>query len=179
MLQHLHMQNTGTIHLEQNKFQFTRPQIWQAFVQQSVRTIAEECGIDAEFDDGLNIKEVTTHAYSLLGENGIIRAADQHACTECTQKYKKTSDVVFNDPAAVVGMDATDDNIPAMALNHEEVQFDLPQTPVTADNEMDVDDIPNIKMVVLDGVVMGPQVNTIYIILLTLLTIIIYIALCI
>jgi hypothetical protein len=157
----------------------TRPQIWQAFVQQSVRTIAEECGIDAEFDDGLNIKEVTTHAYSLLGENGIIRAADQHACTECTQKYKKTSDVVFNDPAAVVGMDATDDNIPAMALNHEEVQFDLPQTPATADNEMDVDDIPNIKMVVLDGVVMGPQVNTIYIILLTLLTIIIYIALCI
>ena len=30
---------------------------------------------------------------------------------------------------------------------------------------MDVDDIPNIKMVVLDGVVMGPQVNTIYILL--------------
>ena len=157
----------------------THPQIWQAFVQQSVRTIAEECGIDAEFDDGLNIKEVTTQAYSLLGENGIIRAADQHACGECTQKYKKTSDVVFNDPAAVVGMDATDDDIPAMASNHEQVQVDLPQNPVTAEDEMDVDDIPNIKMVVLDGVVMGPQVNTIYILLSTLLTIIIYIALCI
>ena len=157
----------------------TRPQIWQAFVQQSVRTIAEECGIDAEFDDGLNIKEVTTQAYSLLGENGIIRAADQHACAECTQKYKKTSDVVFNDPAAVVGMDATDDDIPAMALNHEQVQIDLPQNPVTAEDDMEVDDIPNIKMVVLDGVVMGPQVNIIYILLSTLLTIIIYIALCI
>lgn len=139
----------------------TRRQIWQAFVQQSVRTIAEECGIDAEFDDGLNIKEVTTQAYSLLGENGIIRAADQHACAECTQEYKKTSDVVFDDPAAVVGMDATDDNIPAMASNIEEVQVNLPQIPVTADDEMDVDDIPNIKMVVLDGVVMGPQVNNI------------------
>ena len=137
----------------------THPQIWQAFVQQSVHTIAEECGIDAEFDDGLNIKEVTTQAYSLLGENGVIRAADQHECAECTQEYRKTSDVVFDDPAAVVGMDATDDNIPAMGLNHEEVQVDLPQIPVTADDEMDVDAIPNIKMVVLDGVVMGPQVN--------------------
>jgi len=34
---------------------------------------------------------------------------------------------------------------------------------LTADDEMDIDDIPNIKMVVLDGVVMGPQVNTIHI----------------
>ena len=41
----------------------TRRQIWQAFVQQSVRTIAQECEIDAEFDDGLNIKEVTTQAW--------------------------------------------------------------------------------------------------------------------
>jgi hypothetical protein len=153
MLQHLHMQNTfGT-----EKFSVTHPQIWQAFVQQSVRTIAEECGIDAEFDDGLNIKEVTTHAYSLLGENGIIRAADQHACAECTQEYKKTSDVVFDDPAAVVGMDATDDNIPAMASNYE-VQVDLPHIPGTVDDKMDGDATLNIKMVVLDGVVMGPQV---------------------
>ena len=119
----------------------THRHIWQAFVQQSVHTIAEECGIDAEFDDGLNIREVTTQAFSLLGKNGIIRAADQHACDECTQEYKQTSDVVFDDPAVVVGMDATDDNIPAMASNHNEVQVDLPQIPVTADDEMDVDAI--------------------------------------
>ena len=73
----------------------TRQQIWQAFVQPSVCTIAQECEIDVEFDDGLNIKEVTTQAYSLLGENGIIRAADQHACAEYTQEYKKTSDVIL------------------------------------------------------------------------------------
>ena len=96
-----------------------------------------------------------------MGENGIIRAADQHACAECTQEYKKTSDVVFDDPAAVVGMDATDDNISTIASNHEDVQVDLPQTPVISDDEMVVDAIPNIKMVVLDGVVMGPQVNDI------------------
>ena len=53
-----------------------------------------------------------------------------------------------------------DDNIPAMELNHE-VQVGLPQIPVTAEDEMDVDAIRNIKMVVLDGVVMGPQVNNI------------------
>ena len=134
-----------------------RPHIWQAFVQQSVRTIAGECGFDAEFDDGLNIKEVTTQAFSILGENGIIRAADKHACGECTQERNKTSNVVFDDPAAVVGMDATDDNIPAMASTHEEIEVDLPQ--ITSDNKMDVDAIQNIKMVVLDGVVMGPQVN--------------------
>jgi len=78
--------------------------VWQAFVQQSVRTIAEESGIDAEFDDALNIKEVTTQAFSLLGEDGIIRASEDHAYKECTQKCKDTSDVVFNNPAAVVGV---------------------------------------------------------------------------
>jgi len=36
---------------------------------------------------------------------------------QCTQKHRKTSDVVdvvFDDPAAVVGVDATDDDIPAL-----------------------------------------------------------------
>ena len=135
----------------------SRAHVWQAFVQQSVRTIAEESGIDAELDDGLNIKEVTTQAFSLLGEDGIIRASEGHACDECTQKHKDTSDVVFNNPAAVVGVDATDDDIPALAAAPEEMEVDAPQ--VTPDEDMDPDDIPNIKMVVVDGIVMGPQVN--------------------
>jgi len=37
------------------------------------------------------------------------------------------------------------------------MEVDAPQA--TSDDEMDTDDIPNIKMVVLDGIVMGPQVN--------------------
>lgn len=126
-------------------------------LKQSVRTIAEESGIDAEFDDGLNIKEVTTQAFSLLGEDGIIRASENHACNECTQKHKDTSDVVFNNPAAVVGVDATDEDIPALAEPPEDMEVDAPQVP--SDDNMDTDDIPNIKMVVLDGIVMGPQVN--------------------
>ena len=131
--------------------------MWQASVQQSVCTIAEESGIDAEFDDGLNIKEVTTQAFSLLGEDGIIRASEDHACNECTQKCKDISDLVFNNPAAVVGVDATDEDIPALAEPPKDMEVDAPQ--VTSDDDMDTDDIPNIKMVVLDGIVMGPQVN--------------------
>jgi hypothetical protein len=113
--------------------------VWQAFVQQSVRTIADESGIDAEFDDGLNIKEVTHQAFSLVGEDGIIRASEDHACNECTQKHKDTSDVVFNNPAAVVGVDATDEDIPALAEPPEDMEVDAPQVP--SDDAMDTDDI--------------------------------------
>jgi hypothetical protein len=43
------------------------------------------------------------------------------------------------------------------------MEVDVPQ--VTSDDEMDIDATPNIKMVVLDGIVMGPQVNDFYIII--------------
>ncbi|EDQ98795.1 uncharacterized protein LACBIDRAFT_335649 [Laccaria bicolor S238N-H82] len=89
-------------------------------------------------------------------ENGIICAADNHACNECTQKHRKTSDVVdvvFDDPAAVVGVDATDDDIPALVTAHEEPEVDLHQG-----DEMDIDNIRDTNLVTLDGVVMGPQV---------------------
>jgi hypothetical protein len=39
----------------------------------------------------------------------------------------------------------------------EDMEVDAPQVP--SDDDMNTDDIPNIKMVVLDGIVMGPQVN--------------------
>jgi hypothetical protein len=61
--------------------------IWQAFVQHSLCTITAESNIDLELNDPLNITEAITQAFDLLGEDGIIRAADQHACSECTQPY--------------------------------------------------------------------------------------------
>ena len=134
---------------------------WQVFVQLPVCMIAEESGIDTEFSDGLNFKEVTTQAFSLLNEDVIIRASEDHACNECTEKCKDTSDVVFNNPAAVVRVDATDEDIPALAKPPEDVEVDAPQ--VSSDDEMDTDDITNIKRVILDGIVMGPQVNDLYI----------------
>ena len=68
----------------------SRAQIWQAFVQESIRTIAAESEIDLELGDGLNIKDVTTEAFQILGENGIIRAADKHSCPECTQIFRRS-----------------------------------------------------------------------------------------
>lgn len=39
--------------------------------------------------DNLPINEVTKEALHILGEKGIIRAADGHSCKECTQKYRR------------------------------------------------------------------------------------------
>ena len=61
----------------------TRAHMWQAFVQDSLRTIAAESKINIELNNPLNITEVTTQAFELLGEKGIIRASDQHAYSEC------------------------------------------------------------------------------------------------
>lgn len=133
----------------------SRDHIWQAFVQESVCTVAEESHINIELNDALNIKEVTTQAYSLLGENGIIRAADRHACPECTQEYKKTSDIVFDNPAAVVGVDE-DNDIPDLAEDAE-----VPENiSASSTSDIPIDTAKrSIKLVVLDGQVMGPQVK--------------------
>jgi hypothetical protein len=81
-------------------------QIWHAFVQETICSVAAGLNIDVELQDGLAIDEVTKEAFELLGENGIIWPADKHVCAECTQSYKHTSDRISNiDPAAVVGVD--------------------------------------------------------------------------
>jgi hypothetical protein len=59
-----------------------------------------------ELPEGLTINEVTKHAFKILGEEGIIRNADQHSCSECTHPYKSTADrIVNNYPAALLGVD--------------------------------------------------------------------------
>jgi hypothetical protein len=132
----------------------SRAHIWQAFVQDSLRIIAAESNIDVELNYPLNIKEVTTQAFELLGEQGIIRAADQHACHECTQPYKKTSDAIMNDAAAVIGVDENR-NVPLLAET-----ADVPDQPHSfsliinnSDDNMDVD-IKTVTMAVVDGIVM-------------------------
>jgi len=134
----------------------SRAHIWQAFVQDSLRTIAAESKIDIELNDPLNITEVTDQAFEILGEKGIIRAADQHTCSECTQPYKKTSDPVLNDPAAVIGVDENQ-NVPLLAEAPEAQAQPQPGSPIS-DNAMDVDK-KTVTMVVLDGIVMGPTVS--------------------
>jgi uncharacterized Zn finger protein (UPF0148 family) len=98
-----------------------RRQIWQAFVQESIRTIASLSNIDLTLKDNLSIDEVTKEAFHILGENGLVRAADGHACLECTQKYRGSDTQSSSDSS-----------------------------------EDDIDSIlAPVKMVVVDGIVMG------------------------
>ena len=98
----------------------TGRQVWQAFTQESIRTIATESSHSIELIDNLPISEVTGKAYDILGHNGSINTATHHSCSECTHAYKQSMD-----PTAV---------------------------PI---NDMNID-AEDVKMVVLDGIVMGP-----------------------
>jgi hypothetical protein len=131
-------------------------QVWDVFVQESIWTIAEAFNRTLELQDGLSINELTKEAFQALSENGIITAADQHACNECTQKYKKSADFITeDDPSAVAGIDHQR-SVPISGGDR------LTQTPgpeqqaiPSSDSSMDVDCAP-VKMVVLDGLVVGP-----------------------
>lgn len=96
----------------------TNRHVWQAFTQESIRTIATHSSHSFELIDNLPISEVTGKAYDILGHKGTIDAATHHSCTECSQAYKQSMDP-------------------------------------TAENDMDID-AADVKMVVLDGIVMGP-----------------------
>src|SRR5258705_6964348 len=101
--------------------------------------LSSDLNINLILQDGLSIDEVTTEAFNVLGEDGIIRAADQHTCAECAQKYKASADVILsNDISDMVGMDDGQANV-------ENQQMD-------EDSEMDY---ALVRMVVMDGIVMG------------------------
>lgn len=157
----------GTVN-EQCSVNITRRQIWQAFVQESIRTISSSSGINLELKDGLPINEVTTEAFSVLGEAGMIRAADQHTCSECAQEYKATSDLVINeDPAAIVGVDENQ-RVPQLAEEHNPLQTPAGDTDTSmrspSADDIDVDHAL-VKMVVVDGIVMGTTVSILKLVL--------------
>ena len=105
--------------------------VWQTFVQESIRTVAAASSYSLELLDNLPISDVAEKAFDILGHNGTIHAAIPHSCSECTHPYKATVDI--NPPIPLVdGMN-------------------IDEGPPSAD----------IKMVVLDGIVMGPTVSSI------------------
>ena len=134
-----------------NPIKVSQRQIWQAFVQETIRSIAASSNINMELQDPLAIDDVTKEAFELLGENGIIRPADQHACAECTQAYRHTSDIMPNvDPAAVVGVDENR-RVPGLIEGADLTNPGLPNQPhaqISFNDDMDID----------DGIVMGPTV---------------------
>jgi hypothetical protein len=87
--------NTST-----NQSKLSCCQVWDAFVQESIWTIAEASDKTLELQDRSSIDEIKKEAFQAF------TAADQHACNECTQKYKKTADFITgDDPAAVAESD--------------------------------------------------------------------------
>jgi len=142
----------------------SRRQVWQAFVQESIRTIADVSGSTLVLKDGLSIDEVTRESFSKLGANGMILPAVQHSCSECTQKYKRNADFLTgDDPAALVGRDENRVVPSLLGEGAEGAAQDAARARELAshvqedsdDEPMNVDHAP-VKMVVVDGIVMGP-----------------------
>ena len=53
-------------HQQGNSRKLSHRQIWQAFVQESIRSIASASEISLELQDGLAIDDVTRQAFSML-----------------------------------------------------------------------------------------------------------------
>src|SRR6202790_271606 len=71
-----------------------------------MRMVAKSSGVTLEMENGIPIQEVTKQAFIQLGDNGVIKCAQNHSFSECTHKYKGTADrITGDDPAAVLGVD--------------------------------------------------------------------------
>ena len=146
--------------------ELSRRQIWHTFVQESVRRVAQSTGHTLEIQDGLPIDDVTKHAFLSLGEQGVIRSAENHFCSECTHEYKNTADIITgDDPAALVGVDENH-NVPVLPGEDANLAVqDAALARLAAHNAMDIDQtsslsetipVTPVKLIVMDGVVMGP-----------------------
>lgn len=113
-------------------------------------------------EDGLALAQVTKQAFSILGDKGIIRAADHHHCSECTQKYKaQTDQLSLYDPAATVKMDENG-LVPRLEVEVEDSQDSSNLQSLQPSNTMQTsaDDNADVRMIVLDGLVVGPSVRS-------------------
>jgi hypothetical protein len=139
-------------------------QVWHTFVQESVCRIASASVVDLELSDWLPINDVTKKAFEVLGEQGLIRSADGHTCSECTHEYKQRADIIPEvDAAAIAGVDEHH-NVPAFGgqegggdMMNDQMDIDDPQhMQVDEDDHSDQDEGSSpVKMIVMDGIVMG------------------------
>jgi hypothetical protein len=136
-------------------------------IQESIRTIAATSNVNLVLQDGLPIHEVTKEAFELLGENGIIRAADQHACSECTHKYKRKADIITGDDPAALAENDENRVVPPLVGEYAGLaardarhaqEYARNQNTAAEDDDMDVDNDATVNMVILDGLVTGPVV---------------------
>ena len=130
----------------------SRRQVWQAFVQESVRLVASASNTTFTIKDGLPIEEVTREAFTILGDNGVLISANDHECSECTHKYKEIADVI---------VDANDNAAGTVGMEEEERLLGVVEGQTEAEQHAAEDDeTALVKMVVVDGIVMGHTVST-------------------
>jgi hypothetical protein len=132
----------------------SRRQVWNIFVQESIRLIGGDSNRTLVLPADMGLNEVTREAYTYLGDSGIVRLANEHACSECTHTYKQRADLIINlDPAAVVGRDEGR-TVPQLVGDHATTSAnELSQAPR---NRSEAASNAPVTMVVMDGVVMGP-----------------------
>ncbi len=110
-------------------------QVWQAFIQETIHFIAATSNENLVLQYGLAIDEVTKEVFAVLENNGVIAAASQHSCSECTHEYKRIADTLANTgPYVEVRSDTS--------TNNEDMEVDKAM----------------VTMAVMDGIVMGPTV---------------------
>ncbi|PPQ92923.1 hypothetical protein CVT25_006599, partial [Psilocybe cyanescens] len=109
---HLHASTSGWVNFFNDTYgtdcvTLSHHQVQAAFVYESIRQASEMSGIDFIIRDVVSIDEVTEEAFTVLGHEGLIQPARGHACAECYQPYRATSDVILtpNNPSAVLGVD--------------------------------------------------------------------------
>jgi hypothetical protein len=148
---------------ETSSRKLSQQQVWHAFVQESIWRVAQSSGHTLELQDGLPIDNVTKHAFLTLGEKGVVRSAENHFCSDCTHDYKHTANIITgDDSAALVGVNENC-NVPVLTGDGADLAVqDAAQARLDADNAMDIDWTPSpsgatpLKLVVIDGIVMGP-----------------------
>ena len=111
-----------------------------------------------ELPDGLGIDDVTNEAFAVLGANGIIRIADRYQCSECTQEYKATADLIPNSNSAAT-IEDNGENMPQPSQQNQSPDGDN-----NSDN-MEVDKA-FVKLAVVVGLVTGPSQTEIGLVLL-------------
>ena len=141
--------------------------------------VAKSTGVTLEMENDIPIAQVTKKAFIQLGDNGVIKCAQNHSCSQCTHEYKETADrITGDDPAAVLGVDENH-QVPALVGEGAELAIqDAVQARSNADDAMDIDESSQssssaedvgassqnsssseeaspVTLVVMDGVVMG------------------------
>jgi len=134
-------------------FHLSHCQIWQAFVQESVSTVASITNMELAVQDNLAIDEVTKEAFSILGEKWSYQGCRSNMLVQnapMTTLKTSSGSTITSHSGAVVGVDEN-----AEQSFSQDAESDS-SSESTSDNDMDVEKAP-VKMVVVDGICISPK----------------------